>query len=264
MLSDQDDWVNILSYGEPGTGKTTAQAHMAKLGRVVYINAESGAKRRALAQFDIPLDRIEVFPAKGQIISFESLDDLFWELKDDVPVGVVFDSVTEVHKLLLEQVTAREVEKTRRKQERAGLEPDVDPFFIDRSYYGVMTEQMRQLIRKYRDLPCHTAFTALPRRDQNDKTGEVTYGPALTPALATDLMGYVDLICHHTIEDGLYCGTFVAKGIKVAKDRYRCLPPVLVNPTMDRIVAYIREELQAETDPEQKRLPQGQQKGRDR
>lgn len=257
LLSDEQDWVNMLMYGNPGSGKTTALAHLSKLGPVVFINAEAGLKRVALQKFNLPLENIEIFPAKGQTLSFESLDGLFWEIKaklDADPgayVGIIWDSITEIHKMLLEAVSKKEYDKALRKAERAGIEPDIDQFFMDRAYYGVMTEQMRQLIRKYRDLDCHVGFSALPRRDLNEKTGDISYGPALTPALQTDIAGFVDILCHTEIDDDLdrYIGRFRAVGIKMAKDRFGVLPPVLVDPTYDRIIAYVNGEIKEEDDP---------------
>lgn len=259
-LQDEIEYVNLMVYGNPGSGKTTDLAHLAKLGPVVFINAEAGLKRTALRQFDLPLENIEIFPAKGQTLTFQALDDLFWEIKGKLDadpgayVGVNWDSITEIHKILLEQVSHKEYDKAVRKAERAGIEPEIDQFFMDRAYYGVMTEQMRQLIRKYRDLPCHIGLSALPRRDLNEKTGDISYGPALTPALQTDLEGFVDIMCHTELDDDLeaYIGRFRQVGIKKAKDRFKMLPPVLIDPTFDRIISYVNGTLKEEDDPLQK------------
>ena len=48
-LDDHPEPVNALYYGREGTGKTTAAAHLANRGRVLYINAEAGLKRQPLA-----------------------------------------------------------------------------------------------------------------------------------------------------------------------------------------------------------------------
>lgn len=256
VLSDEKEFVNGLWYGNPGSAKTTCLAHLSKLGPIVFINAEAGIKATALRQFpDVRLDQIEVFPAKGQKLTYESLDQLFWELKaklDDDPdafAGVIWDSITEIHKMLLEAVSKKEYEKAIRKAEKQGIEPEIDEFFMDRSYYGVMTEQMRRLIRAYRDLPCHVGFSALPRRDLNEKTGDISYGPALTPALQTDLAGFVDILCHTEVDDDLYIGRFREVGIKQAKDRFKMLPPVMVNPTYDRVIDYINGVIKEVDDP---------------
>lgn len=249
---------NVLFYGDPGSAKTTNLATLANLGRTLHIDAESGVKPAALRKRGIDLSNLEIYPDKtaGEAMSFDGLDDLYWEIKaelegdPDAYAGVMWDSGTETAKLLLESVVSDAVAKADRK----GMERD--PFFIDRGDWGVMTEQMRQLIRRYRDLPCHLGISALVRRDQDDD-GKVKYGPALSPALQTDVMGYVDIVCRtFTVEvpgwgehGEMFLGRVRAGGKFECKDRFDVLPTTMVEPTMERIIQYINGELTPDTDP---------------
>ena len=245
------DFVKILYYGTYGSAKTISLASLAKLGRVVYINAEGGIKKRALRNHNIPASNIE--PRRPQ--TYEQLDALFWEIKErltlpaddpDRPVGVHFDSVTEIQKQLVEARVDIRVERAAR------VHQEVDPFFIDRDDYGVMTEQLRRLVRKFRDLPCHVGFSALEKRETDGE--DAIYRAALTPAFTNDLAGYVDIVIR-TIQlaPEIYVGVSQNFGRSQGKDRFGVLPPVMAEPTLDRIVAMVNDELDLETDPAQMR-----------
>lgn len=250
--------IKILYYGTPGGGKTTDLASLANLGKTIHIDAEAGVKPTALRKRGIDLSNIETFPQGDESICYTDLDALFWEIKgrlDDDPdalAGVMWDSVTETQKLMMEIEVAKAVAKTRRK----GMErEDFDTYRED---WGVVTEQLRRLIRHFRDLPCHVGFAGLERRDQDDN-GRVSYGVALTPALQTDLQGYVDITCHVEPEpvpdwgdhDEMFLGRFRAGGKFEVKDRFDMLPTRLVDPTMERVIQYVNGELDADTDPRQ-------------
>jgi len=252
-LEDQPDITNILYYGNEGTGKTTAVAAMANLGPIVYVNAEAGLKKRALTRHGIDTSNIRIFPGAGEQLTFEGLEALFWQLLADLDEnpnawsGVVWDSLTDIHLTLLNNIAEQKLGK----QIKAGME--VDRFFIDRSWYGTMSGQLRLLLRRYRDLPCHFALTALVRRDQDDD-GQVTYGPAITPALQNDVMGYVDLVCYTEVADvdgnEEYRGTFRPKSKYRAKERLAgAVPKTLIDPTFERVHLYATEQVDVDSDP---------------
>lgn len=260
-LDDLDEFVNICYYGTEGSGKTTDAMFAANGGRTLVINAEAGIKGRRLRQLGVATENIVIWPdpKTGETISFEGLERLFWEIKGDLlenPTAwyaIVWDSITEIHKALLDEVVAHQVAKA----ERAGK--DRERFFIDRADYGTMTEQMRLLARRFRDLPCHFIITALERRDTDDD-GKVAYGPAVTPALMTDIGGMVDLLLHCRVAEGLdedgepleLYMAYTRKGTKYrAKDRWSVTPRLMANPFFDRIVAYVNDELVSAEDPVQ-------------
>lgn len=259
-LADTADLVNICYYGGYGEGKTTALLLATNLcvgdGRVVVINAEGGIKKKPLSRMGVDLDKIEVFPDRAQkeAHTFEELEDLFWSLKNELEddpdsvTAIIWDSVTEAQKLLMEPIVAYGVEKAESKgKERSRFE-------IYKEDWGVNTEQMRQLIRKFRDLPCHFGMSALERRDQDDD-GVVVYGPATTPALQGDIGGYCDVICHAYTEtyegEQIFLGHMRKHTKYSAKDRFGMTPKIMVNPSLDRVVAYVNGEIEEEDDVEQ-------------
>lgn len=247
-LDEVRDYIKILYYGDPGTGKTTHLASLARIGPVVFVDAESGIKRAAMTKREVPLEMLTV----ERVVTFENLEKMFFELKgqleddSDAIAGVAFDSLTEIQKKLMDVILVESVARTQRK----GMERS--RFDIYKEDWGVNTEQLRQLTRKYRDLPCHVGFACLPKREQDDD-GAVIYGPALTPAFQTDVMGYVDIICHTTVEqvgdEEIFIGDFHRAGKFIAKDRYGMLPRRLVDPTFDRVVQYVNGELTEDSDP---------------
>ena len=144
-------------------------------------------------------------------------------LEDDPEAlyAVVFDSMTEIHHILRENATAKRVESSR---------VVVDPDYVDREDYNRMTTQLRRLIRLYRDLPCHVVFTALERTEES---GEIR--PAMSPALATDVMGYVDLVARTQMVQGEPVARFTPTGTINAKDRLNAFPAVMALPSFERV-----------------------------
>jgi len=262
-VADQREFVNALYYGEGGTGKTTALAAMANIGRVLYVDAESGIKRRPLERLGVNVGNIQRLQFEDAL-SFGELEDAFWQLKRDLEedseswAGVVWDSGTEIYHALLDSLVGKRVDKASRAQASGRNVAEVmgNRFFIDRDDYGVMSEQIRFLLRRFRDLPCHFGIAFLERRDQDDRTGTVRVGPAITPGLQADVIGWHDVVCRTSFDAdaNLFLGTFRPEGVRQGKDRYGMLPTHMVDPSMARIVEYISGELNEDDDPVQKQL----------
>lgn len=256
---DQREFINALFYGDGGTGKTTALASLANLGRVLYVDAESGIKRKPLENLGVNVSNIELLTYKEGQLNFRELEDAFWSVKSDLEadpdswVAMVWDSGTEIYHALLDNIVGQRVSKAEGIARKGGKVAEVmaDRFFIDRDNYGVMSEQIRFLLRRFRDLPCHFGIAFLERRDQNEKTGEVRIGPAITPGLQSDVIGWHDVVCRTTYDSvaDVYYGTFRPEGVRQGKDRYGLVPRSMVNPSMTRIVGYIEGSLSEDTDP---------------
>lgn len=251
-LDDQPERVNLLYYGKEGSGKTSCAAAMANLGPVLVVNAEGGLKAQPLRGLGVNTENVRVFPPAGEPLTFESLQAVYQQLDADLKAdpnswaGVILDSITEIYIGVLEETSALRVQSLRDQ----GRNPD--EWFTDLADYGGMGKRLRHLLRRLRDLPCHVVITALERRDVDEDTSQVTYGPAVTPGVATDLLGYMDLVVYtkQGDEDGPYRGLTKNHGRIRAKDRFGVLPTVLPRPTFDRVVGYINGTLTAKTDPE--------------
>ncbi len=262
-LEDKEEHLNVLLFGREGSGKTTAACTMANLGygKVLVVNAEGGLKKNTLKRRGIDVSRIVLWPNTGEPITHSGLVEAYDVIKADLEkdskswAGVIFDSATEIVPALVDQVAQDRMNKSA-KQGRP-IE-GIDAFFTDRSDYGTMSKMFRDVLRKYRDLPVHFVVTALERRDVDDDTGKVHYGPAVTPSIQSDLLGYVDIVmaCSAADEDeGLPFRALTRSAGKYrGKDRLGVLPKVLVEPSMERVLQYEDGTLTEENDPKQKEL----------
>lgn len=270
-IEDAVDFLNVLYYGREGGAKTTNAARMANIdhpGKVLIINAEGGLKKVPLKKRGVDLTRIVVFPdpKKHERVTHKTLNRIHQRIKIDLEndpqswAGVVFDSATEIHQALLDTVQAKRVNALKMSGK------DFDEDFVDISDYGTMSKLFRDLLRKFRDLPCHFVVTALERRDVDKDTGKPQYGPAVTPGLKTDLLGYVDMVlmCKGEDEDGPFRALTRPNTRYRAKDRLDVLPRVMVEPFFDRLVAYAEGKLDEESDPLQMSLPLKAEKAQDR
>lgn len=243
-LEDEVEYTKALFYGREGTGKTTAAAKAAESGRVLFINSEGGLKRTALRNQGVDVSKLAVWPPEGTEITARTLETLHEQILSDLHdepgswYAVVIDSLTEVHHLLRENATAERVRKSR---------TELDPDFVDRDDYGKMTAQLRKLIRRFRDLPCHVVLIALEKDDE--ERNEIR--PSLTPALNTDVLGYMDIVVRFGSPDGSFRGRLKGTDRIRAKDRFGVLPEVLAEPSFARLQGVLSGELDLSSDPDQ-------------
>lgn len=246
-LDDLPEFLNILYYGDPGSGKTSHAAAMAKLGKVYLVDVESGAKAKPLRRLGIPTTNIRPVAMS----SYDDLDKLFWQVKQELDTdpdsvaGIIFDSISEIHdQLLREQVDKRHAKALRKATGKDGellMEVDDNEFLIELPERGIVTEQLRTLTRKFRDLPCHTAFVALAKREVDQDGGGVVYLPQLPPKYGGNLRGFVDIVVYCTQADGIdnpsgFLGVCREIGKFKGKDRLGGTLPVTAYPSFDRIV----------------------------
>jgi hypothetical protein len=264
QLSDDTEYVNGVWTGDQGTGKTTDIATLANLGRTIVINAEGGFKKRPLERLGVNTANLEFLPRDPAELSYDYLDTLYWELKAQLEkdpksiAGVLWDSITDIHVKILRNVVDYQLQRAARQQvsriKDAAPGDMINEFFTDLSDYGIMTGQLRLELRRYRDLPCHFLVTALQRRDIDDD-GKVKYRPAVTPALAKDLEQFFDIVCNTSVvemADGgedEYRGLFRPVGKYVGKDRFGATPKRLIDPTFERVLQYIQDEIDIDSDP---------------
>jgi AAA domain len=239
--------VRCLWIGDPGRGKTCHMAALAHLGKVIYLDAENRLKKSVLQRLGIPTENIERYSK----ISYAGLEALSFKLQERIEsgeaiAGVCFDSVTELHKLLLRELVDDAVLIAMEKDKvRAPWRTQLDD-------YGDMTNQLRILLRRYRDLDIHLGFAAHAGRDL-DEEGRVRLTADLTKAARSDLMGYVDIAlnCQYTEWDGVpeFSAYTRPVGKFDAKDSFGVLPTMLIEPTFPRVIRYVNSELDRNTDP---------------
>lgn len=245
-LAESDQFLNVLYWGEPGSGKTTAMASMARLGLTFILDFESGTRRSALASRGIPVENIK----RVRCRTYEDVDAFYRsaasKLEQDPGsiVGIGIDSVSEMSKKFTENLTRGRYEK----RTKAGMVDD--EFDIQLEEHGRSTEQLRRMARNFRDLPCHTVFTALEKRDK-DNDGAVYYRPSLGPKFANDLMSFVNVVVHTDLkkdsDDNLVrVGYTQPHGKYRSKDNTGMLPEFMIDPTFDRIHAVVTGELRSE------------------
>lgn len=253
-LEETEDKLNVLYYGREGSGKTSHALDMAHLGKVLVINVEGGLKKQALKKRGIPTERVMIWPAPGERVTFDAFIALHEQIRSDLDrdpdswAGVVIDSGTELATIFRENAT----QARRDDLDRQGR--SYDPNFIDRGDYGVQTDQAQRILRKFRDLPCHFVITALERVE--DETGVA--GPAMNPALASAVLGYVDFVLFakatmsnaettEEIETEFRAATRPGSKWR-AKDRFDVTPRVLAEPTFTRLLGYVEGDLTEDAD----------------
>jgi phage nucleotide-binding protein len=142
--------IKVGVYGQSGAGKTTLCATTGA--PTVIISAEGGLL--SLRNHDIPVIEVktlaDVHEAYAFILGSDEAKQFEW---------VCLDSISEIAEVVLNY------EKKTNKDARAA--------------YGMLQEQMTELIRAFRDLPGRNVyFSAKQERIKDDTTGVVTYGPA--------------------------------------------------------------------------------------
>ena len=112
--------------------------------------------------------------------------------------------------------------------------------------FGTNTNQMRKLVRAFRDLPMNVIFTALDKESKDEVTGEMFTKPALTDKLAEDVYSYVDIVGYYYTRENKEDPEKLDRILQVqpfknrtAKDRSGRLGNGLLNPTFKRIMGLI-------------------------
>lgn len=251
-LTDAVEPVRLGFYGDGGVGKTTALLALAKLGPVVVISSEQGVKTRQLREVGIPVDQIEICPGLGENFDYRTIDteldriDAALRKNPKAYAGVILDGATEMYAKFLDA----EVKLAYAKAQRLGKPRD--EHFVDLADYGPVTSQMRKLLRKAMDLPCHLGISIGVKREQDDN-GKVTYIMDVGPAVRKSFIALLDMIGYFSTQEvegvNLRKALFEPRGKHYGKNRLGGVPPVLIDPSFDRVVGYVERKITVEKDP---------------
>lgn len=225
-LVEKDPGIKMIVYGSPGVGKTYFSSSAPK---ALFVDVEGGTLSIKNAGRDIDVVKVNKF---SQI----------FEIHKALLEGghgyqsVIIDSLTELQKKSMDGIIDEAYRKDPSKR---------DPDVAELRDWGKNTAQLRRAVRYFRDLPMNVIFTALAKESKDEKTGEISIGPDLTPKLQNDVAGYLDIIGHMSTKekDGELLRQMLVQptGKFMAKDRSGRLGKILESPDFARILKRIND-----------------------
>lgn len=222
-VDEQRSTINMMIYGDPGVGKTVlagSASDVEEMGPVLFVDIEGGTLSLRHTYPNVEVVRVA---------SFNDMGKLYAELRKGTHGynTIVLDSLTEIQKFGMYEIMKRAI------AEDDSRDPDLPGI----GEWGKNTEQMRAMIRAFRDLPINVIFTALVREDQ--KRGQTYVKPGLSAKLSSEAAGFLDVVSYMYLKevDGEMKRLLatVATETMIGKDRTGKLPEVIEFPTMQKI-----------------------------
>lgn len=184
-VDEEQDFLNILIFGESGVGKTvlaTSAAAVPSMAPVLVLNYEGGllSAKQLADTIGIPKGALKTV----RLNSFYEIEGVYNALREeDHPFRtVIIDSLTELQKASMDQIMTEVTRKDASRDKEIPAQRD----------WGKSLEQVRRIVRGYRDLPMHTIYTALAKEDKDEITGEVKVRPDLPGKLAGQVAQFMD------------------------------------------------------------------------
>jgi len=240
---EQPPFFNMMIYGNSGAGKTrlagSADA-VPELRRVLFIDVEGGT----LTLRNTTYNEVEVV----RVRSWQEMEAVYKELM--LPGHgfntVVVDSLTELQKLSMDRIMRRLVE-TGDDESIENVDGDLVPQIRE---WNINIEQTRKVVRKFRDLPVNTIFTALEHSDKNMLRGTTRRKPSLSGKVKDEVAAFLDIVGYLYTKERDVDGESKQQRMlltgqtedTVAKDRSNRLPMVIPDPTMATIYEFRNKE----------------------
>lgn len=232
-VQERSQFFNLLIYGESGVGKTTLAGScdaVAAMRPVLNIDIEGGTESLRHSYPDVETVRVK---------TWKEVQGVYNELAEGTHKyrTVLLDSLTEIQKFNMYNIMTDLAQKR----------PDLDPDVPGMREWGKNLEQIRRMVRAFRDLEMHTIFTALVREEKNQKTGLTTMQPSLSGKMAGEVAAFLDVVVYYYVKQ-IGDGTEAEfkrllltqkTDTQVAKDRSGKLPMVMESPNMQMIFDYM-------------------------
>ena len=234
------DYINLLVYGDPGVGKTVlagSATEIPEMDPVIFVDVEGGT-------FSIR----NRFPTAKvvRVASWHDMQKVYNELfnMNHGFKTVVLDSLTEIQKFSMSNIMKAVVLK----------DSDRDPDIPAMRDWGKNIEQIKKLVRGFRDLPLNTVFTALAKVDKDARTNIAKTSPYLSGKLSSEVSGMVDIVLYmyrKNVQGDIHRLLLSqATDQQIAKDRSDNLPEVIIDPDMKRIYDYVFGRIKKEEETE--------------
>lgn len=227
---DVVSFINLLVYGDPGTGKTWLMG-----------TACDDPRLRPLLVFDVEggmttlkhKPGIDVLPVR----SIEDLTEGYNKLYKSIKNGKMYyktvgiDSLTELADLDIKDIMAKAYAANPEK---------IDKDVPDQRGWGKSRTHIRTIVRAFRDLPCHVVFTASAGYQQ-EQDQPTKFFPGFAGKLRTEVPGFMDIVGYYFTEVDPVRETITRKlqtqGTRriVAKDRTSALGGMVLDPTMSML-----------------------------
>lgn len=233
---DKLPWLNMMVYGDSGAGKTLlagTAAFVKELAPILFIDVEGGSVTLSHFADNADID-IVPDPEEERTLRWDDIQKIY----NDLYTGrhpyktVVIDSLTEMQKLAMNTVLNGPGKMT---IDAEGNLPEFKDWHIN-------TEQMRRLVRAFRDLPMNTIFTALANdlvdpRTAKSENPRIIKAPAFTNKLAKEMPGFFDLVFYlYSKQRGTQNVRYIQTdkdNTVVAKCRVHGIPVVINEPDME-------------------------------
>ena len=246
-----EDPLKFIVYAPPGQGKTVLLSSCSEDERTwpcVFADFEAGLKsvRSKVRRLVLPgkrsnpkgypvLGTVKPVPGKMDVVQikewedFEVLAEYIGNVEAHPYKAILFDSLSEMNYLNMNQVLEGAT--------KVDLKHDID--ILEQRDYLRSSNQMRKMIRFFRDLDMHIIFSAAAQQMDNPQTKLKMWFPKLTGGLALEVPGLIDVMGYlGVLDDGSRFLQVQPTTKFIAKDRTEggLLSPGIMNPTITSIL----------------------------